>query len=96
MALSRRVAIASMAFSLASFGLFLFTGKFGMWSLKVALAGLVVALLAGTGALVIGRQSVAGKSQAPAMAVTLAVVLLVAYVGVLAYVGSTLENFANQ
>ena len=67
-----------------------------MWSLKVALAGLVVALLAGIGALVVGRQSVAGKSQVPAMAVTLAVVLLIAYVGILAYVGSTLDNFANQ
>jgi len=95
-ALSRRVAIASIVISLASFGLFLFTGIVGMWALKVAPSGLVVAMLTGIGAIVIGRQSRVGKSQAPAVAVTLAVVLLIAYVGIMAYVVSTLDNFSDQ
>jgi hypothetical protein len=94
--LSRRVAIASMLFSLASIGLFLFSGRLGMWTLNVALIGLVTGLVCGIGALVIGRQSRGGRSHAPAVAVTLAVVLLIAYVGIMAYVASTLVNFANQ
>lgn len=95
-ALSRRVAIASIVISLAAFGLFLFTGSVGMWALKVAPSGLVVAMLTGIGAIVIGGQSRAGKSQAPAVAVTLAVVLLIAYVSIMAYVISTLDNFSDQ
>jgi hypothetical protein len=45
---------------------------------------------------VIGRQSRAGISQLPAAAVALAVVLLIACAGTMAYVASTLENFSDQ
>jgi len=94
--LSRRVAITSILFSLAATALFLFSGKVGLWSLNLVLAGLVIALVVAIGAVLIGRQSGAGKSQLPAAAVALAVVLLIAFVGTMAYVSSTLKNFADQ
>ena len=94
--LSRRIAGASIVFSLASTALFLFAGRVGLWSLNVVLAGLVIALIVAISATVIGRQSRAGKSQLPAVAVALAVVLLIACVGTMAYVSSTLENFSDQ
>ena len=60
------------------------------------MAGLLVALVAGISAIVTGRQSSARKSRVPAAAVALAVVLLLAYAGTMAYVFSTLDNFGDQ
>jgi len=76
--------------------LFLLGGVTAGKSIIFCFAGAGLSLLAGIGAVWVGRQGPPPRSSLPAIVVTISLVLLMSFVVTLFYIGSQLRNFANQ